>query len=47
MMPHNVTTQWNSMFDMLNSAVEHVMAINSVTSNHDMKLQQYELSEDE
>jgi hypothetical protein len=32
---------------MLNFAVGHVTAINSVTSNRDMKLQQYKLSKDE
>jgi len=47
MMPHDITTQWNSTFDMLNFAVEHIAAINVITSDCDMKLRQYELSEDE
>ena len=47
MMPHDVTTQWNSTFDMFNFAVEHIAAINTITSDHDIKLRQYELSEDE
>jgi len=47
MMPRNITTQWNSTFNMLNFAVEHIAAINAITSDRDMKLRQYELSEDE
>ena len=47
MMPRDVTTRWNSTFDMLDFAVEHVAAINAITSDRDMKLRQYELSEDE
>jgi len=47
MMPHDVTTQWNSTFDMLDFAVEHIAAIDVITSNRDMKLRQYKLSEDE
>jgi hypothetical protein len=47
MMPRDVSTRWNSTFDMLDFAVEHITAINAITSNRDMKLRQYELSEDE
>jgi hypothetical protein len=47
MMPRDVATRWNSTFDMLNFAVEHITAINAITSDRDMKLRQYELSEDE
>jgi hypothetical protein len=47
MMPRDVTTRWNSTFDMLDFAVEHVAAINTITSDRDMKLRQYELSEDD
>ena len=47
MMPRDVTTRWNSTFDMLDFAVEHIAAINAITSNRDMKLRQYELSEDD
>jgi hypothetical protein len=49
MIPCDVTTRWNSTFDMFDFAVEHVTAIsaiNSITSNRDMKLRQYELSKD-
>jgi hypothetical protein len=47
MMPRDVTTRWNSTFNMLDFAVEHITAIDAITSDHDMKLRQYELSEDE
>ena len=47
MMPRDVRTRWNSTFDMLNFAVEHIEAINTITGDRDMKLRQYELSEDD
>ena len=47
MMPRDVTTRWNSTFDMLDFAVKHITAIDAITSDRDMKLRQYELSEDE
>ena len=47
MMPRDVTTRWNSTFDMLDFAVEHITAIDAITSDRDMKLRQYELSKDE
>jgi hypothetical protein len=43
MMPRDVTTRWNSTFDMLDFAVEHITAINIITADH--KLRDYELSE--
>jgi len=46
MMPRDVTTRWNSTFDMLDFAVKHITAIDAITSDRDMKLRQYELSED-
>lgn len=45
MMPRDVTTRWNSTFDMLDFAVDHVTAIDTITADRDMKLRQYELSE--
>ena len=45
MMPCDVTTRWNSTFDMLDFAVEHITAINTITADCDMKLRKYELSE--
>ena len=47
MIPHDVSTQWNSTFDMLNFAVEHITAINTITGDCKMKLRQYELNEDD
>jgi hypothetical protein len=47
MMPRDVTTRWNSTFDMLDFAVEHTEAIDNITGDRDMKLRQYELSEDD
>jgi hypothetical protein len=45
MMPRDVATRWNSTFDMLDFAVEHITAINIITADRDMKLRNYELSE--
>ena len=47
MIPRDNTTRWNSTFDMLDFAIKHIAAVNAITSNRDMKLRQYELSEDE
>jgi hypothetical protein len=47
MIPRDVTTRWNSTFDMLDFAVEHITAINTITADRDMKLRQYELSEND
>jgi hypothetical protein len=47
MIPRDVKTRWNSTFDMLDFAVEHIAAIDTVTADRDMKLRQYELSEDD
>jgi hypothetical protein len=47
MMPRDVATHWNSTFDMLDFAIQHITAINAITRDHDMKLRQYELSEDD
>ena len=45
MMPHDVSTQWNSTFNMLNFAIDYHMAINSMTSIQD--LWKYKLDNDE
>jgi hypothetical protein len=43
MMPYDVTTCWNSTFDMLESAVDYHVAINTMTAAHDFGLHQYKL----
>jgi hypothetical protein len=47
MMPRDVTTRWNSTFDMLEFAVKFRPAIDTITDERDMKLRQYELLEQE
>src|SRR6266702_85795 len=43
MMPHDVSTQWNSMFDMLNFTFEYRPAIDTMTATWDLDLCKYEL----
>ncbi|KDR70619.1 hypothetical protein GALMADRAFT_75845, partial [Galerina marginata CBS 339.88] len=47
MMPRDVRTRWNSTFDMLDFAVEHRVALNTIMGDRAMKLRQYELSEED
>ncbi len=47
MMPRDVRTRWNSTFDMLNFAIEYREALDAMTGDRDMKLRQYELSEED
>src|SRR5271154_2091340 len=47
MMPQDVTTRWNSTYDMLKFAVKYRSALDSITGNRDMKLREYELSGEE
>lgn len=47
MMPRDVRTRWNSTFDMLHFAVEYREALDAMTGDRDMKLRQYELSEED
>ena len=44
-MPRNVTTRWNSTYDMLNFALEYREAIDILTANQQNKLRAYELNE--
>ena len=47
MMPRNITTCWNSTYDMLEFAIEYREALKSITGNQRMKLRQYELTEED
>jgi len=47
MMPRDVSTCWNSTYDMLEFAIPYHDAINSVTSNRSMKMRPLELSNSE
>jgi hypothetical protein len=46
-MPRDVTTRWNSTYDMLYFALEYRAAIESITSDRKNNLRQFELVEDE
>ncbi|KAF8964039.1 hypothetical protein BDZ97DRAFT_1660813 [Flammula alnicola] len=43
MMPRDVSTRWNSTFDMLDFAVQYRPAIDAITDNRDMKMRKLEL----
>jgi len=47
LMPRDVTTWWNSMFDMLNYALEHQDAVDAVTKWRDLGLRKYKLEDHE
>ena len=47
MMPRDVSTRWNSMYDMVNFASEYHTALNVMTTDHDMNLRQFELTKKE
>ena len=47
MMPRDVTTRWNSTYDMLVFALKYREALESITGNQRMKLRQYELTEED
>jgi hypothetical protein len=47
MMSHNVTTRWNSTYDMLEFTIKYREALESITGNQRMKLRQYELTEED
>ena len=45
MMPRDVSTRWNSTYDMLNFALDYRVAIDSISSNRDLNLRKYELQD--
>jgi hypothetical protein len=46
-MPWDVTTRWNSTFNMLDFAIEYRKALQLTTSDLNLNLRQYELSREE
>ena len=47
MMPCNISTRWNSTFDMIQFAIAYREPLNDLTGCRAMKLRDYELMEDE
>ena len=47
MMPRDVSTRWNSTFDMLDFAIDYRAAIDAITSSRDLNLRKYELADNE
>lgn len=45
MVPRDVTTRWNSTYDMLAFAYQYRAALDIITANREMKLRMYELSD--
>ena len=46
-MPRDVSTRWNSTYDMLKFAFDYSEPINNITSERSMKIRQYELKDHE
>jgi hypothetical protein len=46
-MPRDVSTRWNSTYDMLKFALDYRVALNTITGERDMKLRKYELKDAE
>ncbi len=47
MMPRDVSTRWNSTFDMLDFALDYRVPIDKITFSRDLNLRKYELQDDE
>ena len=47
MMPQDVSTWWNSTYDMLKFTLTYQDALDTITSEKEMKLQKYKLDEEE
>ena len=47
MMPRDVSTRWNSTYDMVEFAIEYRAALDTMTADRDMNLRKFELSKKE
>ena len=47
MLPRDVSTRWNSTFNMLNIAIDYRSTIDAMTSNCELSLQNFELEDEE
>jgi hypothetical protein len=47
LIPRDVRTRWNSVYDMLTVAVKYKDVINYMTGNHDLSYRQFEISNGE
>ena len=47
MMPRDVSTRWNSTYDMVEFATEYRAALDIMTADRDMNLRKFELSKKE
>ena len=47
MMRRDVSTRWNSTYDMLEFATEYCVALDIMTADRDMNLRKFELSKKE
>ena len=47
MLPRDVSTRWNSTFDMLNVAIDYRSTIDAMTSNRELSLRKFELEDEE
>lgn len=47
MMPRDVSTRWNSTYDMVEFAIEYCAALDVMTADRDMNLRKFELSKRE
>ena len=47
MMPRDVSTHWNSTYDMLEFATKYNAALDIMTADHDMNFRKFKLSKKE
>ena len=47
LIPRDVKTRWNSTYDMLKIALEYCEVVDDITANKSLKLQKYELDDED